>query len=361
MPLCWAQEVTALKIKKNLTVLLGVITAVLIGMVLLASQGYNPIEGYGCILKYSLSTSVGIANTINRFVFLMIAGASAAMALGSGASNLGQFGQLLMGAMSATLVGLYVKLPSFLLIPLMILVGMVAGALWAGLAGLGKKLFGMNEFIITLMLNFVADYFVRYLISTPLKDPASQWPASRVVPDNAILPSIGKIDSVVFIMIAVYILAVFMVRKSKMGYELRVMGQNSMFAKVGGCDTGKNFMRAMLISGALAGLLGTMMIVGASQQHRVISNLGHNFADDGLMISIITGNNISGVFIYALLFSILQSGATGMQLDTGVPSEFTIMLIAIMVLSVVAFRSYSSIFINKIIAKKKTKSLEAKK
>lgn len=352
---------TEVKSKKQLTVLLGIITAILIGMVMLATQGYSPIQSYGCILRYSLSTAVGRANTINRFVFLLIAGSSAAMALGSGASNLGQFGQLLMGAMTSVLIGIYVDLPSIILIPLMIAAGMLAGALWAAVAAAGKKLFGMNEFIITLMLNFIADYFVRYLISTPLKDPGSQWPASRVAAEKGILPTFGMIDSAVFLMIAVYILAVLFIRKSRMGYEFRIMGKNEVFARVGGCDTNKNFFRAMLLSGALAGLLGAMMIVGATQQHRVISGLGENFANDGLMLSIVAGNNIGGVFIYAILFSVLQSGATGMQLDTGVPSEFTTMLIAITVLSVVAFRSYSGIFVDKLIARKKTKSLEVGK
>lgn len=350
-----------MKNRKAITVLLGIITAILIGMLLLASQGYSPADSYGSILKYSLSTSVGRANTINRFVFLLIAGASAAMALGSGASNLGQFGQLLMGAMTAALIGIYSNLPSVILIPLMIAGGVIAGALWAGLAAFGKKKFGMNEFIITLMLNFIADYFVRYLISTPLKDPGTQWPASRVVSDSGILPAFGKVDSAVIIMILTYLAAVFFIRKSRTGYEFRMMGQNELFARVGGCKTSKNFMKAMLISGALAGLLGSMLIVGASQQHRVIVGLGESFANDGLMLSIVANNNISGVFIYAIIFSVLQSGATGMQLDTGVPSEFTTMLIAITVLSVVAFRAYAGIFIDKLIAKKKTKKLEVSK
>lgn len=347
-----------MKARKEITVLLGVITAILIGMLMLASQGYSPLKSYGSIIEYSLKTSVGRANTINRFVFLVIAGASAAMALGSGASNLGQLGQLLMGAMSATLVGIYVDLPGFILIPLMIVVGMFAGAAWAAVAALGKKLFGMNEFIITLMLNFIAQYFVQYLIATPFKDPATQWPATKVISEQGILPMCGKIDSAVFIMAVVYISAVFLIRKSRLGYELRIMGKNELFAKVGGCDTDKNFFKAMLFSGALAGLLGVMLIIGATQQHRVISGLGASFADDGLMLSIVANNNIAGVFIYAIFFSILQSGATGMQLDTGVPSEFTTMLIAITVLSVVAFRAYSNTFLNKLTARKRIKSLE---
>lgn len=347
-----------MKNRKKITVVLGIITAILLGMLLLFAHGYSPVQAYSSILQYSVFSTIGQANTINRFVFLLLAGASAAIALGVNVSNLGQFGQILMGVMSSTLVGIYVKLPSILLIPLMMIVGMAAGSLWAGVAAMGKKFFGMNEFIITLMLNFIADYFVRYLIATPLRDPAANWPASRIVSDRAILPLIGKIDSSVFIVIAAYMLAVFFVKKTRTGYEFRIMGTNCLFAKVGGCDTDKNFMKAMLFSGALAGLLGAMLIAGATQQHRVITALGENFANDGLMISIVAGNNIAGIFIYAILFSIIQSGATGMQLDTGVPSEFTTMLIAIIVLSVVAFRSYSGIFIDKLVAKKKTKSLE---
>lgn len=347
-----------MKVKHEVTVLLGIITAVVIGMLMLMTQGYNPIESYGSILKYSLSTGIGRANTVNRAVFLLMAGASASIALGSGASNLGQFGQSLCGAMTATMIGLYCPLPPVLLIPFMILSAMAAGAVYAGIAALGRKYLGMNEFIITLMLNFIADYFIRYLISTPLKDPGTQWPASRVITEGGILPKLGKIDSAVFIMIAVYILAVVFIKKSKTGYELRVMGKNSAFARVGGCKTDRNFVKVMLISGALAGLVGAMLIVGASQQHRVIVGLGESFANDGLMVSIVAGNNIAGVFIYAIIFSILQSGATGMQLDTGVPSEFTTMLIAITVLSVVAFRAYSGIFMDKMAAMKKAKSIQ---
>ena len=354
----WKRAIRSPRFRNGFTVLLGVVTAIIIGMLMLASQGYSPLEGYRSILKYSLSSPVGISNTINRGVFLLLAGTSAAVALGAGVSNLGQFGQLLMGAMAATVIALYIPLPSVLLIPLMIVGGMIAGAFYAWIAAFGKQKFGMDEFIITLMLNFIADYFTRYLITNPLKDPTASWPASAVVPDAAILPSIGKIDSAAFLMIAVYILVVFYILKSKTGYEMRIMGKNSIFAKVGGCRTDKNFMKVMLASGALAGLVGVMMIMGASQQHRFLSSLGQSYADDGLMISIVSGNQAPGVFIYAIIFSIFQSGSTGMQLDTGVPSEFTKMLIAITVLAVVAFRSYSGIFMDKLTAFKRTRSLK---
>ena len=347
-----------MKMKNKVTVLLGVLTAILIGMLMLAAQGASPMESYGSILQYSLGTAVGRANTINRFVFLTLAGASAAVALGSGVSNLGQQGQILMGAFAAALTGIYVPAPGIVLVPLMILVGVIVGALYAGIAALAKRYLGMNEFITTLMLNFLANFLVEYLIATPFKDPGTQWPATYVIARDGILPVWGKIDSAALIMLVVYAAMVYFFKKSRLGYELRVMGQNSLFAKVGGCETGKNFFVAMLLSGALAGILGVMLIIGGTQQHRVISGLVGSYPDNGLMLSIVAGNDISGVFVYAILFSILQSGSTGMQLDTGVPSEFTTMLIAITVLSVVAFRAYANTFINKMIARRKILKLE---
>ena len=350
--------VKSTSINKNLSVLIGVITAILLGMVLLISQGYDPIESYGRIIHYSLMTVKGRANTLTRIVFLIIAGCSASIGLGSGASNLGQFGQILLGAFTANIVGLYLPLPAFILLPLMVVVGCAAGALYSGLAALGKKYFQMNEFITTLMLNFIADYFIRLLISGPFKDPNTQWPASCVVPDNVILPQIGLYDTSIFILLIVYAAIVFYMKKSRTGFEFKMMGVNPFFAKAGGCSNEKNFMKAMLLSGAFAGLLGVFFIIGSGQQHRVIVGLGQSYADDGLMISIVANNNIAGVFIYAALFSILQSGATGMQLDVGVPAEFTEMLIAITVLSVVAFRSCFSIVVDKILALIKARELK---
>lgn len=346
--------------KKWITVLLAIATAILLGMLMLLVQGYNPIESYRCILQYSVFSSFGMSNTINRTALLLTTGISAALALGSGVSNLGQFGQLLCGAITATVIGLFVPLPGFLLIPLMFMGGAIAGGLYAGLAALGKLHFGMNEFIITLMMNFVADYFTQYLVTKPLLDPKSSWPMSKVLPSRAVMPAIGNLDTSVFIAAIIFIGMIIYVKRSRPGYELQIMGKNPVFARVGGCDTDKNFMRTMVLSGALAGVAGVLMIVGAGQQNRFLPALGQSFANDGLMVSIISGNSVPGVLLYALLFSILQSGSTGMQMDTGVPSEFTTILIAITVFAVIGFRSYSTIFINKLAAVKKANSLKKK-
>lgn len=344
--------------RKGITVFLGILTAIIFGMVMLAINGYSPLDCYRSILEYSIFSNFGLINTINRMALLLMAGMAAAIALGSGASNLGIFGQIMMGGIVATIIGLYVPIPGFLRIPLMLAGSALAGGTYSGLAALGKKFLNMNEFITTLMLNFIANNFTTYLITNPLFDPSSSWPMSKVVPAEGILPALGSIDSAAIIVFAVYIVLIIYATKSRQGYELRIMGSNNVFASVGGCETDKNFMRVMFLSGALSGLIGGLMLCGANQQHRFFSSLGSNFANDGIMISIISGNSVVGVIIYALFFSIIQSGATGMQLDTGVPSEFTTILLAITVLCVVAFRSYSGIFINKITANKKARSLK---
>lgn len=343
--------------KNTISVLLGLLTAVVLGMLLLVAQGYNPFEVYGSIIQYSLLSSFGITNTLNRMAILLLTGSSAAFAMRSGVSNLGQYGQLLTGAMLATLVGLYVPGPAILVAPLMLIVSAIGGALYAGLAALFRLKFKMNEFIATLMLNFVAALLTEYLVAYPFLDPNSNWPMSRVISKDVVLPAIGSLDSAFFISVLVAIGLLLYTQMTRPGYENEMMGKNILFSRYGGIKTEKEFVKVMLISGAVAGLAGGLMVAGASQQNRFMPNMGEGYGNDGLMVAIVSNFSIAFVFLYSFVFSILQSGSTGMQLDTDVPSEFTVMLIAITVLSVVAFRSYAGIFIDKMIMKKNEKKV----
>ncbi len=346
--------------KKNvISIALGLITSVLFGMVLLMLQGYNPLEVYGSILNYGLFSGFGATNTLNRTSILLLTGASAAIALGSGVSNLGQFGQLLFGAITAVVVGLNLTfLPQVILIPTMIIAGGLAGALYASIAILFKLKFNMNEFISTLMLNFIANLFTSYLVAYPLLDPKSSWPMSRVVPKIAVFKSIGNLDPNFIVSVIIMIALIIYKYRTVDGFESKIMGSNIIFAKYGGVKTTKQFKKIMLISGMLAGIAGALMIIGSSQQNRFLPSLGESFGSDGLMVSIVSNSNLILVCLYSFIFSIIQSGSTGMQLDTGVPSEFTVMLIAITVLCVVAFRSYSTIFMNKLEMKRNEEKIK---
>ena len=117
----------------------------------------------------------------------------------------------------------------------------------------------------------------------------------------------------------------------------------------------------MMISGALAGIAGAFLIMGSTQQNKLIPSLGKSNSNDGLMIAIISGNSLLSVLIFSLFFGMIQTGAVGMQMDTNVPNEITMMLQAVMVLFVVAFRDYADVFISKLNARDEARKLEAKK
>ncbi|HNW84469.1 MAG: ABC transporter permease [Candidatus Cryosericum sp.] len=337
--------------KQTLSGILGVLAALMIGGIVLALQGFNPFSTYGALLQYSLLSASGLSAMLSRAVPLVLTGLSASIAFGSGLNNLGQPGQLVIGALAATVVGLFVRLPAVALIPLCIAAAMVGGMLWSGLAAGLRRAFAMDEFIVTLMLNFIADYFTLWAITYPLFDPAALSPMTRPIRTYAWLSQVGGINASVLYMVAATVLCWLLMSKGVSGYEWRIMGQNRLFARIGGCRVDAHYVRVMLVTGALAGLAGGLMVMGGP--HRFVKGLGANYAWDGVMIAVVANNSIPGTFLYGLLFSMLQQGAIGMELVTAVPSEFIDVLQAIIVLVVVAGRVSLNLMFDRIATRKK--------
>jgi simple sugar transport system permease protein len=135
------------------------------------------------------------------------------------------------------------------------------------------------------------------------------------------------------------------------GYEWRMSGQNSLFARLGGCNIEKNFIAVMLVTGALAGLAGGLVVMAGP--HRFIRGLGANYAWDGIMIAIVANNGILATLLYGLFFSAIQTGALGMELITAVPSEISQVLQAVLVLVIVASREFLTAFLDKLAARRR--------
>lgn len=322
--------------KQLLSGILGVLAAFLIGAVIMVAQRFNPLTTYAALFQYSLFSVSALSATLTRAVPLVLTGLSGSIAFASGPVNLGQPGQLEMGALFATIVGLYAHIPAILLILLCIVASLAGGAMWSGIAALLRRWFRMDEFIVTLMLNFIADYLVLWLITYPLFDPAALSPMTRAIQPAAWLPDIGGLNTSTLVMILAVLFCWFLMSRGRSGYEWRITGQNPLFARIGGCKADANYMRVMLLTGALAGLAGGLMVIGGP--HRFVKGLGGNYAWDGIMVAVVANNSIAGTFLYGLLFSALQQGAIGMELITAVPSEFISVLQAVIVLVVVAAR-----------------------
>jgi ABC-type uncharacterized transport system permease subunit len=339
--------------QKIINGLAGVVIAMLLGAVVMLIQGYHPLETYLALFNYSLGDWYSLAITLRNSVPLVLTGLSASIAFASGPVNLGQPGQLLIGALFATVGGMYIDLPAYLLIPLLLLLALLGGALWSGLAALMKYWFNMSEFITTLMLNMIADYFTYWAISYPFFDKDAYSPMTPQISKNGWLPVLGDFNTNVLVMLVIFVIAWFIFTRTIAGYEWRISGKNSLFARLGGVKIDKNYIAVMLLTGALAGLAGGLVIMAGP--HRFIKDIGANYAWDGVMIAMVAAYDLVATLLYALFFAILQTGALGMELITAVPSELIMVLQAVIVLVVVAGRGYLEILMKNLAEKRKVR------
>jgi simple sugar transport system permease protein len=323
----------------------GILIAFSIGAVIMVAQGYNPLAAYAALFRYSLLGLFPFFTTLKNAVPLVLTGLSASVAFASGPVNLGQPGQFLIGALFATLGGIYLPLPPILMVPALILLALLGGALWAGVAAVLRLWFNMSEFIVTLMLNFIADYFTAWVIASPLLDPEAFSPMTPPINTAGWLPEIGGLNLSIVVMLVAVAGTWFIFHHWTAGYEWRMAGQNSLFARLGGCKIERNFLAVMLFTGALAGLAGGLVVMGGP--HRFIRGLGANYAWDGIMIAIVANNGIFASLFYGLFFSAIQTGALGMELITAVPSEISLVLQAVLVLVIVASRESLEAYTNR--------------
>jgi simple sugar transport system permease protein len=344
--------------KKLISGVSGIVIAMLLGAVIMLIQGYHPLETYGALFNYSLGDFYSLSTMLRNSVPLILTGLSAAVAFASGPVNLGQPGQLVIGALCATIGGLYLDLPPYLMIPTLIALAMIGGALWSGIAALLKHLFNMDEFITTLMLNMIADFFTYWAISHPFADPEAYSPMTPLINKNGWLPEFGDFNTTVIVMVIAFVAIWFVFKHWTAGYEWRISGQNSIFARLGGCDINKNYIAIMLVTGALAGLAGGLVVMAGP--HRFLKGIGANYAWDGVMIAMVANNDLIATLLYGFFFSTLQTGALGMELITDVPSEFIQVLQAVIVLVIVAGRGYLDIFMDRWAARRKARERTAK-
>jgi ABC-type uncharacterized transport system permease subunit len=339
--------------QKLLNGVLGVLVALLIGALIMLVQGYDPLATYAALFRYSLGGVFPLATTLKNSVPLVLTGLSAAIAFASGPVNLGQPGQFLMGALFATIAGIYLDFTAPLMIPLLAIMAMLGGALWSGVAAFLKRAFNMNEFIVTLMLNMLADFFTAWVITYPMMDHTAFMAMTPQINKSAWLPEIGGFSTSILFMIVAAGVMWFVFNRWKAGYEWRLSGQNSLFARLGGCKVDKNFTTIMLVTGALAGLAGGLLVMAGP--HRFLKGLGANYAWDGVMIAIVANNGLVATLLYGMFFAAIQTGALGMELITDVPSEISQVLQAVLVLVIVASREYLNSTLDKLAARRRVR------
>jgi ABC-type uncharacterized transport system permease subunit len=307
-------------------------------IVLLTAGGYDASDALGALWRGSLGTRYAIFSaTLVRATPLILAGLAVAVAFGAGILNIGAEGQLLVGGAAASAVA--VRLTGALgplTLPVALGAGMIAGALWAGIAALLRRRFGVLEVISTLMLNFIALYGVGWLVRGPLQEPLRIYPQSASFADAARLPALigGTRLHVGFALALACATLLWWVRRSTaMGFRWRATGLNPFASAVSGqIDVPRVTTMAFLASGALAGLAGAVEVTGVT--YALYESLSPGYGYTAIAVALLARLHPLGIVASGVLFGALEAGAGAMQRDAGVPSVMVSVVEAVLILFV---------------------------
>lgn len=334
--------------KKVLLALLPVTLGLFVGAILMFLIGNNPVEGYTFLLKGGVMNIERIGNTLAVASPLILTGLSVAFAFKTGLFNIGAPGQMLIGGLCATAVGLTFEFSKPVMIILIILVGIIGGALWALIPGILKAKFNVHEVVATIMMNWIAYWVVFYAIPGYFKSHSVQTESSAL-PEYATLRLQGLtemfdgsfINIGIFIAILAATIIALILSKTTLGYELKAVGFNRHAAEYAGMPVNRNIIISMMIAGALAGLAGVIQYAGNSNAMQIGVMPSQGF--DGIAVALLASNSPIGVILSAIFFGILYTGKGFMSAMTGIPPE-----IADTIISIIIYFAATSVIINKI-------------
>ena len=272
---------------------------------------------------------------------LIFTGLAATFAYKCGVFNLGGQGQFIMGALvSAALATTdnFLEGPSLLILSL--LMGALAGGLWGAIPGILKITRGLNELIVSIMLNYIAVLFMGYLYTVPLRDGSVPQTAAVRVTMTRFIEGTRTHTGIIIALVLALLIHYFMFHTSA-GFKLRAVGLNQTASHFNGFPVKKLMLLSFIISGAIAGLGGSIELHGT--QFRLISGLGDGYGFDGVAIALIAMLNPIGSVIIAYLFAVLRTGATTMPVGTGMPTSFIDIIQALIIVFAVAGSAFTNL------------------
>ncbi|SEH44478.1 MULTISPECIES: ABC transporter permease [Atopobiaceae] len=316
-----------------LTPIVSVLLALIVGAIIIAVLGKDPIQGYAAMLRGSLGDPAKIAKTLERACPLVFTGLCAVFAYKCGVFNLGGEGQFIMGGCATATVMFGLGLQGPVGLALGLIVGMVVGGIWGLLPGIMKITRGLNEMITTIMLNYVALYFMEYVFKNLYSD--SGLPKTLAIPQSARLPQIANAHVGVLVAILLGVFIWYLIFRTSFGFKIRAVGMNPVASKVNGFPVKRLVLLAFIISGAIAGLGGAIELLGRTP-FRLADGFGSGFGFDGVAIALIAQlNPIAAIFV-ALLFGVLSTGGTMMQSVIGVPTAIVEIVRGLIIIFAVA-------------------------
>lgn len=312
--------------------------ALMLGAMLIAASGASPVAAYAALFGESFFDYWGISDTMVRASPLLLTGLAVIVPMRAGLFNIGGEGQLYLGALVGTMAALALpELPGIVAIPLILLAGAAGGAAWTLLPALLRVRLGLNEVIVTLLLNFVAIHLVSWAVSGPLEAEGAPYPYSEEVSEAVRLPILmGRTDAHAGFAIGVgCAVALYLwMRLTVPGFRLEIVGRNVRAARYAGIDTGREMVRAMLLGGALAGLAGAIEVIGF--KYRLFHLFSGGVGYDGIVVAFLAALNPLAAPIAAWFMAALSTGAGTMERAVGVEASVVEVIQGLLVLFVAA-------------------------
>ena len=322
------------KLVNILVPLVSILLAFVIGCVIMAALGANPFVALQSLFAGAFGSARNIGTTLARSTPLIFTGLCACFAYRCGVFNLGGEGQFIIGSIVCCYVATQSGVEGLPAILLCLVLGALAGGLWAAIPGLLKIYRGQNEMIISIMLNYVATLLMGVVYTNWLRD--GTVPQTASVPDATKLSRLFGLRVTTAFVIALaagFLIYYFLFHTSK-GFQLRAVGLNMTAARFNGFAVKKYILMSFIVSGAIAGLGGSAELMGT--QYRLINGFAAGYGFDGVAMALIGQLHPLATILVAVFFAVLRVGSTTMQAATGVPTSVSDIIQALVIVFTVA-------------------------
>lgn len=314
-------------------------------------KGQSPWEFYQLILTSGFSSIDDIGSILFNSTPLIFTGLGVAIGYKAGLFNIGCEGQLYVGGFAATWIGIHLDLPSLILIPCCVAAAIFFSGIWGAIPGILKARYGAHEVINTIMMNFIAFAIMSYLVTSIYQDPGQMEPQTAEIHDAAklpklavfipILPQSNLLNASFLISCVVVMITYTLIKYTRWGYELRLVGNSPEVAAYGGINPGRVTICVMTLSGAIAGMAGVADVLG--YHYRFVHSFSPGWGFTGIAVALMGRNHPFGVFAAAILFGFLSKVALDVELLLDIPHGLFIAGQGLLILGLVCIEGYTKI------------------
>ena len=310
---------SAKALRQGLASLAAVLASLVVGGLLMVIAGGNPVAGYSALLEGAFGSPYAFGQVLVLAVPLIIIGLGLAMAFRGRVYNIGAEGQLYLGALASGVIAIFLPIDGLPLIVLSMLGGIVTGAAWGWIVGAMRARWGVNEVIVSLLLNFVAILIFTYCVRRPLRAEGALSLQGREVDPAAVLPKLPEfgVHIGIFIAVALVPIVAYVMAMTPFGMRVRMLGLNVEAARAAGVRSGRMVVGLMLVSGGFAGLAGAIQTLGVAG--RLDLGISHGYGFTAIVVALLGRLNAFGVLLAAMLIAVLQSGGQAMSVSEGLP------------------------------------------